>query len=189
MSKVINVVFSPRKNGNCADAATYNKNILNKKGYQVETIYLYDYDINPCGNCDYHCFKEGNCNIDDDVYSIYQKLMGADYIMYYIPTFAGHLSSMYFMFHEREQGIFSDNDHEYNHAYMKKIHIIVIGNSIAGGDLALTEALSSFKNMYQPETLLLSSRDYNASSIKGNLINNDDVKHRLNLFVNRVIKV
>ncbi|MEM2930566.1 MAG: hypothetical protein QW797_06900 [Thermoproteota archaeon] len=72
---------------------------------------------------------------------------------------------------------------------MKKINFIIIGNLSAGGDMALHEALYNFANLsFWPETLLFQAREYWRSSIKGDLINDPEVRKRLDRFVEMILK-
>lgn len=160
---------------------------MNNKGFETEVINIYTYKIQSCGDCSYECFAGGNCSIEDDVLKLYSKCLEADKIIFAIPTYCGNLSSAYFRFWERSQAIFKD-EMEYENKFLKKISFIIIGNLSSGGDMALHEALYSFTNRsFYPEAILLSSREYNKSSIKGDLIQSNEVKSRLDSFINKVM--
>ena len=54
--------------------------------------------------------------------------------------------------------------------------------------MAVHEALYSFANRsFYPEVILLSSQEYNSSSIDGDLVRKRGVKDRLSNFVDRII--
>jgi hypothetical protein len=107
----------------------------------------------------------------------FQKCGDADILIFAIPTYSGHLSSLYFAFDERGQPFF------------KKINFIIIGNLSAGGDMALHQALYSFANLdFWPETVLFPAREYGRSSINGDLIEIPEVKKRLDRFVEMIVK-
>lgn len=77
---------------------------------------------------------------------------------------------------------------EYENSFLKKVNLIIIGNLSSGGDMALHEALYSFVNRsFYPEAILLSSREYNKSSIEGDLIDSNDVKNKLNNFIHNIM--
>ncbi len=184
--KVLGVAFSCRKSGNGMKILRYLMEGFNKKGYETEIINGYDYKITPCSGCDIECFKGKKCPVNDDVYMIYDKCFESDIVIFSIPDYSGHLSSLYFAFTERAQGKI-DNYDKYIEKYLKKINFIVVGNLSAGGDMALHQALYDFSNRdFFPETLLFSSREYGLSSIAGNLIENDVVKRRLDDYLERV---
>lgn len=186
--KVLGIVFSSRKQGNCTRSVEYCLNEIRHNGYEAEIINIFDYDVQGCGDCDYYCFKCTTCCKEDDVAELYRRCFAADKIIFAIPTFCGHLASSYFKFWERSQSIFED-DTKYEDYFLKKINLIVIGNLSSGGDMALHEALYSFTNReFYPEVILLSSRDYNKSSIKGDLVESDEVKNRLRFFIKKITK-
>ena len=185
--KCLGIIFSSRKQGNCAKSVKYCLDKINLHEYQVEMINIFDYEVQGCGDCSYHCFESGFCSKEDDILELYKKCFEADKIIFAIPTFCGHLASSYFKFWERSQAIFKDSL-EYENEFLKKLNFIIIGNLSSGGDMALHEALYGFINRrFYSEAILLSSREYNKSSIKDNLIESDDVKKRLNSFIEKII--
>jgi len=183
--KVVGIVFSSRDDGNCTNCTKYCLEIMEQHGYKSELINVFHYDVQGCGVCNYKCFNNGICAKNDDVNELYRRCFEADKIIFAIPTFSGHLASSYFTFWERSQGVFKDND-QYEKDFLKKINIIVIGNITSGGDMALHEALYSFTNRsFYPETILLSSREYDRSSIKGDLMESTEVRNRLEGFAKK----
>lgn len=77
---------------------------------------------------------------------------------------------------------------EYENTFLKKINLIIVGNLSSGADMAVHEALYSFINRsFYPEVILLSSEEYNTSSIKGDLVKSSEVKERLNNFIERIV--
>lgn len=174
--KILLISFSSRDEGNCSRILKHCSKLSNDRGMVAEVLKIYDMNIEECGGCDYYCFKNGACLKEDDLLEVYEKCFKADKIIFAIPTFSGNLSSLYFKFWERGQSIFKDNS-EYEDKFLKKINIIVIGNLSSGGDMAVHEALYSFNNRsFYPEVLLLSSREYCTSSIRGDMIDIPNVK-------------
>lgn len=185
--KVLFISFSLREEGNCSRILKYCSELANMKGNQCEFINMNSIKIGECGGCEYYCFSNGKCIKEDDTQYIYNKCFEVDKIIFAIPTFCGNLTSLYFKFWERSQGIFKDND-EYENKFLRKINIVIIGNLTSGGDMALHEALYGFTNReFSPEALILSSREYGTSSINGDLIENENVKIRVNQFMNKII--
>jgi len=78
-NKILVLLGSPRKNGNSAVLASRIARGAQSEGAEVETIYLNGLRIHPCQSC-YACRKTGHqgCALDDDMQSIYPKLIQAD---------------------------------------------------------------------------------------------------------------
>jgi len=185
--KALGIVFSSRDNGNCSNAIKYCLNKMKDKGYETEALNIFQYEIEGCGKCNYICFNSGECLKKDDIPKLYKKCFDADKIIFAIPTFCGHLTSQYFKFWERSQSLFKD-EIEYENTFLKKINLIIVGNLSSGADMAVHEALYSFINRsFYPEVILLSSEEYNTSSIKGDLVKSSEVKERLNNFIERIV--
>lgn len=186
--KVLLISFSSRQYGNCNRILESCSKLLNENGWGTEVINIYGMNIEACGGCDYYCFKNGICSKRDDLLKIYNKCFEADEIIFAIPTFCSNLCSSYFKFWERGQSVFKDNV-EYEDKFLSKISIIVVGNLVSGGDMAMHEALYSFANRsFYPEVLLLSSREYDTSSVNGDMIYIPDVRRRVEKFVDKIKK-
>lgn len=185
--KVVGLNFSSRKDGNCYACVDYSLNRIRNMEYEVEVINFFDYQINPCGLCNYQCFQTEKCIKVDDAQELFKKLIDADIIIYAVPTFRGHLASSFFILSERAQGIFR-KDFDYTADYLRKINLIVIGNLSSGADMALHEAFYDFTNKdFYPESILLSSREYGRRSIKGDLIEDELVRNRLEKYTDKII--
>lgn len=186
--KVIGVNFSSRKNGNCFKCADYCLERFKETGHEVEIVNFFDYHISPCGLCGYQCFQTGSCIKQDEARTLFEKLAAADLILHAVPTFRGHLASSFFILSERAQGIFK-KELSYEADYLQKLHLIVIGNLSSGADMALHEAFYDFTNRdFYPESILLSSREYDRRSISGDLIEETLVRNRLDQYVHRIMK-
>lgn len=185
---ILAITFSSRKNGNCTRCAQYCLDKFKIVGHTVELINIFDFNIQGCGLCNYDCFYGNGCLIKDDTLKVYEKCFNADKIIFAIPTYCGNLSSAYFKFWERTQGVFKDN-HKYEKDFLSKINFIIIGNLTSGGDMAAHEGLYSFVNRnFYPETIILSSREYNKKSINGDLVDSLEVVHKLDNFAQRILK-
>ena len=179
--KVLGINFSYRKDGNCFKTLSFCLNELSCKG---EILNLYDYEINPCRNCNYVCFEDLPCSIEDDINLIYEKCFSSNKIIFALPTYGGHLAAAYFIFSERQQAIFK-NETDYYHHFLKKISYILIGNDY---EMPLSEILSSYVSyQLKPQIIVLSTNKYHERSISGNLIKDNDVKQRLSTFSRGII--
>ncbi len=186
--KDLAIAFSARKEGNCSKLSRYCLGKLEEKGWQTELLKACDLKITQCGYCEHECFHDKKCPIEDDVPETYQKCLASDSIIFAVPTYGGHLASVYFAFLERAAGVF-ESFACFEEDFLKKVNFIIIGNLSAGGDMALHEALHDFADRkFWPETMLFPSREYGQSSLLGNLIERPEVKKRLDRFVEMVVK-
>jgi multimeric flavodoxin WrbA len=186
--KVVGLNFSSRINGNCYNCVDYCLKRIKSRGYEVEIINFFNYEVNPCGLCDYQCFQTEKCIKTDDAKELFEKLTNADIIIYAIPTFGGHLASSFFILSERENGIFRSRLDYYDVDYLRKINLIVIGNLSSGADMALHEAFYGFTNKdFYPESILLSAKEYGRRSINGDLIEDELVRYKLEKYADKII--
>lgn len=84
--KVLGILGSPRRGGN---SETLLKAFLQGAaagGAEVEEVLLRDLKISPCLEI-YHCFKDGECPIKDDMRELYGKLLAADVVVLATPVF------------------------------------------------------------------------------------------------------
>ncbi|MHA1469886.1 MAG: NAD(P)H-dependent oxidoreductase [Candidatus Asgardarchaeia archaeon] len=56
--RVIGLVFSARKKGNCYHCVNYCLEKFKTRGFKTQIINAYDYEIKPCSHCNYQCFPE-----------------------------------------------------------------------------------------------------------------------------------
>lgn len=77
--KVLVLLGSPRKKGNSAILAAEIAKGAEAQGAIVETLYIHGMDIKPCQSC-YACQQKDSkgCAIDDDMQTVYPKLIEAD---------------------------------------------------------------------------------------------------------------
>jgi len=193
--KALGLVFSARKRGNCLNAVEYVLEKLNEQNFQSEIVNAYDYEIKPCSKCNYECFSqylrgtEEGCPIHDDVPEIYEKMKQADILIFAVPTYGGNVSGLYKAFQERAQGIFKEYENFVDVILSKVIGLIVIGNVPAGGELAYHSAIMDYYDAKYFTAILLQSAEYGKASIKGDLIENQEIKMRLDNLVNNILKL
>jgi multimeric flavodoxin WrbA len=100
--KVVIALGSPRKNGNSAALAEQIALGAESAGAKVETLFLHGMNISPCQSC-WHCWKpdaEG-CAIDDDMQTIYPKLLEADAWVIASPVYWFNVSAQTKLFIDR----------------------------------------------------------------------------------------
>lgn len=104
--RVVAVVSSARRRGNCYDIAEMILERLRGRAVETELVRTVDYDINPCNRCSYECFREeASCPINDDVPAIWEKMREADGIVFAIPSYYGLPPAVFKAVVERAQGI------------------------------------------------------------------------------------
>lgn len=97
--KVIGIIGSPRKGGNTAFLTDKLLDLL-QDSFDVEKIFLKDYDIKPCEEC-YYCVENSECFIKDDMQDLYPKLKESQIIILSSPIFMGGVTSRMRAFMER----------------------------------------------------------------------------------------
>lgn len=85
--KVLILKGSPREKGNSAVLAGRAAAGAKEAGAEVESIYLHSLDIRPCDGCDL-CIEEGvPCVIEDDMQSLYPKILEAEALLLASPIY------------------------------------------------------------------------------------------------------
>ncbi len=87
-AKVLIMLGSPRKNGNSAILAQQIAKGAESVKADVETVFLQDLSIAPCKSC-YACQapKSRGCAIQDDMQTLYPKLLAADAWVFASPVY------------------------------------------------------------------------------------------------------
>ncbi|MHA1671692.1 MAG: flavodoxin family protein [Promethearchaeota archaeon] len=97
--KVIGIIGSPRENGNTVFLMDKILNLL-RNDFDIEKIFLKEYDISPCKEC-YYCMDKDECSINDDMQDLYLKLKEVDVIILASPIFMGGITATLKAFMER----------------------------------------------------------------------------------------
>lgn len=93
MSKrILVLVGSPRKKGNCDLLCDAFIRGAEEANHQVEKIYLQEKHIRGCQGCG-KCQEEGVCVQDDDMKSVYDKLLLSDVVVLASPVYFDTWSS------------------------------------------------------------------------------------------------
>ena len=136
--KAIGIIGSPRKKGN-TEFLTNKLLELLKDSFEIEKIFLKDYNINPCEEC-YYCMENEECSIKDDMQDLYCKLKEAQVIILSSPIFMGGITSRMRAFMERtwhlRKGQLKDKTGSY---------IVVGRRAIGSGINEMEEYLSRLK--------------------------------------------
>ncbi len=88
MIKILGIVGSPRTGGNTEYLVAETLKNMKDDGVETELVKLSDKEIKPCDAC-LSCRTKGDCWIDDDLKSIFNKMMNADGIILSSPVYFG----------------------------------------------------------------------------------------------------
>jgi multimeric flavodoxin WrbA len=83
---VIGISTSPRINGNSDLLLRRALAGAESIGAKTEHVYLSDYKIGPCIECN-ACYETGTCEIQDDYQQLLQKMLDADRLIFATPIF------------------------------------------------------------------------------------------------------
>ncbi len=84
--KILGIAGSPRRGGNTELLLDKVLEGASKNDANIEKIVVRNLKISPCIECD-NCFTAGECIIDDDMQSIYPKLLETDRLVFASPIF------------------------------------------------------------------------------------------------------
>jgi multimeric flavodoxin WrbA len=84
--KILALSFSPRAGANTEILLGEALKCARQEGAETELYSTIDKDIRPCDGCG-SCQKTGKCHIRDDMQGLYEKLLGADGIVFGTPVY------------------------------------------------------------------------------------------------------
>ena len=172
--------FSARENGNCAAICRYIANYFSRADVR---IYNTSELITPCGKCDYSCLKSGEkCpNVSDDYIEMMNRILGSHHVYFIVPNFCGFPCANYFSYNERSVGFFN-RDQKLLEQYLSiRKRFVLISNTESE---FWTEAMSQQTND-TPNILYLKSGKYGKRSIAGNILDSDEAKQDLQVYLNQ----
>lgn len=177
--KVSVINYSSRKNGNGYHIAEYIKEIVLRENKEFDLIDFSCFSANACGKCNYECFD--NCCVykDDEIYSAYRKILKTNMVISVIPIYGGLPCSNYFVFNERAQGAFKDEEFEQLEEIRNKY--IIIGNT--GVEITKKIVYENDDHAKDEDFLVISSNEIGERSIKGNLMDFERYREKISKFV------
>lgn len=172
------ISFSGRANGNCDDIARY---IATEED---TTIYLRNLNIHDCSDCSYECF-EGHCKYrQDDIYNLYQSMLGFDKVYFIVPMYCGNPTSLYFKFNERSQDFFTNNEDSYYSIISKLYFIGVYGDRNKTPDFIPCFEKWFDCSQYSNHVLGIERHKY-GQKINDRVLFIEEVKNMINTFVSQ----
>ncbi|MDF2698686.1 MAG: hypothetical protein K0Q49_242 [Haloplasmataceae bacterium] len=191
-SNIILINFSSRvEKGNSYSISQYIKEKLNiyNKNITVKQFNFYNLNVNKCGVCDYQCFKNTNdCPVlKDDIKSIYEEIINSNLCIYIIPIYSDYPCSNFFLFRERSQCIFS-NENIYEQYLKVNKRFIIIGNT--GIEQTMMILKNDFKDTFSSNLITnVKSIDVGEKSTRGNLITYNKISEQVDYLLKDIFKV
>lgn len=150
--KILVIKGSPRLKGNSSTLADQAAEAAIVKGAEVESFDLQKMHIEPCNACDYcQQVEEYRCNIEDDMQTLFPKLIAADALIIASPIYWFNMSAQTKLFMDRMYSLQSANGLKLRD---KKIGIILTyGDEDAlssGGINAVHSFRDAFRYMHCP---------------------------------------
>jgi multimeric flavodoxin WrbA len=146
---VVVLLGSPRKKGNSTVLAKKIIEGVESVGAKVETVYLNGLNIKPCQGC-YACKKQNStgCAVDDDMQSLYPKLIESDAWIIASPVYWFNMSAQTKIFMDRCFALWNE-DPQINSMYKKRIAIAMSYGDSDPFNSGCVNALRSFQDAYR----------------------------------------
>lgn len=142
--KILGIVCSPRKEGNTEILINEALKEAKKYGAKIEIIKINEMNILPCDGCG-SCHTAGKCRIDDDMQSLFDKLVDVDGIILGSPVYFWSVSGQAKIFMDRTYALRYPN-----HRLKNK----VCGAVVVAGRRGCLSALSVINNFFLGQDML-----------------------------------
>jgi len=172
---VVALLGSPRKKGNSTVLAKQIIHGVESVGAKVETVYLNGLDIKPCQGC-YACKKKNStgCAVDDDMQSLYPKLIESDAWIIASPVYWFSMSAQTKIFMDRCFAIWNE-DPEINPLYNKRIAIAMSYGDSDPFNSGCVNALRSFQDAYRYAGSKIVGMVYGSADEPGEIASNAEL--------------
>ncbi len=167
--KVLVLLGSPRKKGNSAILAGEMAKGAESMGAQVETLYIHGMDIKPCRSC-YACQQKDSkgCAVDDDMQSVFPKLIEADAWIISSPVYWFTMSAQTKLWMDRCFALLSYG----KDAFHKKIGIAMAYGDTDPFNSGCINALRTFQDAFRYVGAELSGMVYGSAMNAGDISSN-----------------
>jgi len=171
------VSFSGRKNGNCEQISRY---IAEQVGGEIFSFA--DFSIEPCGKCEYECFKDRErCpHIEDMEVKLLEAITESDVAYFVIPNYCDYPNANFFIFNERSQCYFQGRPEILEKYLRVSKKVVVISNT---GEENFRKAME-YQAEEEPKFLFLVAKEFGKKSIDGDLMSSEAVRERIKNFIN-----
>ena len=172
---VLVLLGSPRKKGNSTVLAKQIMRGAESTGAEVETVYLNGLNIRPCQGC-YACKKKNStgCAVDDDMQSLYPKLIEADAWIIASPVYWFNMSAQTKIFMDRCFALWNE-DPERNLMYKKRIAIAMSYGDSDPFNSGCVNALRSFQDAYRYAGARIVGKVYGSADAPGEIASNAEL--------------
>ena len=172
---VVAFLGRPRKKGNSTVLAKQIIHGVESVGAKVETVYLNGLNIRPCQGC-YVCKKKNStgCAVDDDMQSLYPKLVESDAWIIASPVYWFSMSAQTKIFMDRCFALWNE-DLEINPMYKKRIAIAMSYGDSDPFDSGCVNALRSFQDAYRYVGAILVGMVYGSAEEPGEIASNAEL--------------
>ena len=173
--------FSSRAGGNCSQIAKLLCSL-------IQDAVLFDFsefEVHPCGKCNYECFiSRDKCSyIGDMECNLLDAVTNSEKTYFILPNYCDYPCANCFIFNERSQCYFQGRP-ELLESYEKvQKRFVIISNTNEDNFL---QAMAYHTND-EPIILFLSAKKYGKTSIKGDLLTDENVKQAITAFVNTAL--
>jgi multimeric flavodoxin WrbA len=172
---VVALLGSPRKKGNSTVLAKQIIRGVESVGAKVETVYLNGLNIKPCQGC-YACKKKNStgCTVDDDMQSLYPKLVESDAWIIASPVYWFSMSAQTKIFMDRCFALWNQ-DSEINSLYKKRIAIAMSYGDSDPFNSGCVNALRSFQDAYRYAGAEIIGMVYGSADEPGEIASNAEL--------------
>lgn len=175
LKHVVALLGSPRKKGNSTVLAKQIIQGVESVGAKVETVYLNGLNIKPCQGC-YACKKKNStgCAVDDDMQSLYPKLVESDAWIIASPVYWFNMSAQTKIFMDRCFALWNE-DLEINPMCKKRIAIAMSYGDSDPFDSGCVNALRSFQDAYRYVGAIIVGMVYGSAEEPGEIASNAEL--------------
>ena len=172
---VVVLLGSPREKGNSTVLAKQIIHGVESVGAKVETVYLNGLNIKPCQGC-YACKKKNStgCAVDDDMQSLYPKLVESDAWIIASPIYWFSMSAQTKIFMDRCFALWNQ-DPEINPMYKKRIAIAMSYGDSDSFNSGCVNALRSFQDAYRYAGAKIIGMVYGSADEPGEIASNAEL--------------
>ena len=171
------ISFSSRRNGNCAKISEF----ICKQLGDVKRFDFCDFEVHPCGGCDYECFEERDkCPwIGDVECELLDAIVNSSLTYFVLPNYCDYPCANFFIFNERSQCYFQKNESLLD-AYLRvpKKTVVVSNTNEENFKAAL-----GYHSCDEPQVLFLSAKKYGKRSIDGDIMDSEQAAEELRKFI------
>ena len=174
--KILVVHSSPRNKGNSNTLANGIIKGAESAGADVESVYLHGMDISPCNAC-YACQKKDSkgCAIDDEMQTIYPKLVECDTWVIASPVYWFNMSAQTKLFMDRCFALLAYADNPFAG---KRVAVAMSYGDTDPFNSGCINALRSFQDAFKYVGAKMVGMVYGSAEAPGEIESNADLMQR-----------